>query len=220
MRLRAVHLRGHPSLGDLSVEFRTEDRVDEGCWLVGGCGSGKTLVTDIAAMAWGSAALNRELPYAVRDCRVRVDFEINGEIAVCQSEGDRFGVSPLLRGKIDKEAGKHMLMRYGQERLNSNVFFGVPGESAGVGACYPILADLSNGNVSDSVILIDDFDLALDSQDQKVLWSHLWKHHRSQGNQLIVTARRSLGLCREIQLWTRQNPVELALKSLAQKKES
>lgn len=215
MKLRAVHVREHPRLGDLSVEFRSTDgKVDEACWLVGGCGSGKTMLTDMVAWAWGCALKNHGFSHLIKECRVRVDFEVGGEIAVCDSgEYGRFGASPLLGGKIDLKGMKNLVLKYGRERLNQGAIRSDDG-CTGVEAVYPLLDDISKGVVTDSVILVDDFDLGLDITDQKLFWSYLWKHHRSMGNQLIATGRRSMGFAREIMLPMRENPIELALERI------
>lgn len=209
MKIRSVYIYGHKRLGDVTIDFRETNGVAEGLWLVGGCGAGKTFVTECIASAWGSGALNRSLPYEVQDCRVRVDFDVKGSVAVCQADNGRFSGSPMLR--IDSGSRSGLVLHYGMDRVN-----GFKG-SSGVRSVQAIIQDLANGGITDSVILIDDFDLGLDSGDQKLFWSYLWRNYNSGGNQLIVTGKRGLGLVREIVLPVRENPIDLALMALNEK---
>lgn len=208
MKLRAVHLRDHPALGNLSLEFRTEGRVDDACWLVGGSGSGKSLVALIAAMGWGASMRKGGLPLALNGARARVDFEIGGEVAICQAQDGLVTGSPLLHEKWGQlPLMENSLLHYDYRRVMGA---GSRDQPLGVRSVSPILADLNRGGIRDSVVVIDDFDLGLDAGDQRAFWAHLWKHHRSQGNQLIVTAKRGLGLAREIALERRENVVVAA----------
>lgn len=215
MKLRAIHLKDHPKLGNLSVEFHQNGKIDEAVFLFGGCCAGKTLLLDLATACWAASTERGWQCYVLRDCRARIDFEVGGELAMCQIEGDKITGSPLLKSKIDFEGRSGLLLRYGRVDPSEFGFGRSGGETAGTQSMYfPIQDLIVNGGIKDGIVLIDDFDTGLDYADQKAYWAYLWKHYRSLGCQMIVTGRRGLGVCREIGLLHRENPIDLVLEDI------
>jgi len=214
MRIRCVYLRGHPLLGDVTVDMRDETGKAYGAvTLIGGCGVGKTLMSDIAGICWGSSVAGKDLPYSLQGCRGRVEFEVGSEIAIVELEGSRATGSPLLRSTSSIEGRRGVLLKYGLERLGSLGQGIGSSQPLGVRSVHSICSDISSGGFSDSVIWVDDLDLGLSVNDQKAFWSYLWKHHRSGGNQLIASLRQDIGLSgHKVLLSGGFNPVEQALK--------
>jgi len=194
-------LRGHPVLGDISIDLSVGGKVIDTGILVGSSGSGKSLLLRSCAFGWGAAAISRGTltGHSLRGCRVRLNYEIDGEVAVIEMSEDKVTGSPLFHQK--RETDRNLVLFYGVDRVITHRHRDSE-EPMGISSILSIVCDIFvKDSVRDSVILIDDFDLGLDEQSMKLFWAFLWKHHRNLGNQLIVGMRRGIGLSgREIRL--------------------
>lgn len=206
-------------MGSFSVSFIDEGRIRDQLLLVGGCGAGKSLILDCIAGAWGASISRSGRPiYPLQgNCQVRVDFEINGEVAVISMRGDRADTHSLLMDSWDPVRHFNGVLYYGKERfqrLPTGAMVEV--DSAGVMAVWAVLADLHTRGMRDGVLMIDDFDMGLDSDDQKAFWAHLWRETHSLGMQLVVGTRQGYTLSGfKVKLEKRVDPIQVAMKSLA-----
>lgn len=212
MKIRSIHLKDHERLGNVSVSMMVGGQVGEVGIIVGGCGSGKSLLLGGAAYGWAGVSLRRGTAsgYSVDSGRLRVDLECEGEVGYVDIEGDRLSGSPIFARK--KEPHRNLILYYDFRRLQCAR--SPEPRPLGVNVIEDIVTDvLSQSPVKDSVILIDDFDLGLDVADQKAFWAFLWKNSRTNNNQMIVSMRKSIGLSGlEFVLPHRENPLDLAMK--------
>jgi len=195
MKLRGFHLRGHSVLGDMSLDFRSVGGVVSSLvGLVGGNGSGKSLVSDMISYGWGGSVLNKRLPVALNADFCRLDFEDSGEILSIHIRGDQVDASTKLAVLFDNSLNRNMVLKYDSQRVsNLPLWTKMAGnQSLGVRAIWPIISDLHEKNVSDSIIVIDDFDIGLDRVSQYGLFKHLRNHYRSKRNQLILLSHEKI----------------------------
>jgi len=178
-------------LSDIHLEFKDSGgRVAACSALDGGCGAGKTLLIDLIAMSWAGSVRKRGMPWTLHAEMARVDFEFGGEVAAVHIRGDRVDGHPLLAAKFDKERDREMVLKYDSSRISGMRDWTNTESSnteSGIAATYPILADLHFRDVRDSVILIDDFDLALSQDDTFSFFRYLQRHYIGRNNQLILT---------------------------------
>jgi len=213
MRLRGIHLRGHNTLSDISLDFRGDSGVCSPLvCLYGGNGSGKSLLSDLLSLGWASCIRGCDLPFVLDSDFCRLDFEEGSDILSIHIRGDKVDSSNKLVSLFDVTLNRHMVLKYDSQRIQCLPLWtgGGMNRSLGEKALWPILSDLHQKDIKNSIIVIDDFDLGLDRTSQMDVFRYLRRHHRSKGNQVILLMREKLmnidGLC--IGLVGRQDPLE------------
>lgn len=186
MKLRSVHVKGHPMLGDITVDVRGEDGVVPrvfGIW--GATGTGKTLISKMIRSAWMSSVSDRIDYELYSGLSGYVTFEAGEEVMVVRVEGGVVQGNEGLRGYTKLEKREHCVVHYGKDRVWSS-----GKRTLGEAGLYWIFRDaLWSGAVRDSVVLIDDFDLGLDSISREKAYEAVFQLHAPLGNQLILLSR-------------------------------
>jgi len=198
MQIRGIHIRGKNALKDISLEFMDdESRILKQCLIQGSNGSGKTFIFESIARGWSSSILER----SSNECgllaeMVRVDYEVPGEIASVHIRSGRLERSSILAKHADVavvESGGHV--RHGitfydlkRLRLVEQTLDGGSSLPTGVQSVLPILHDLHVRDVSDSVVMIDDWDCGLDSSSRAEFYKYLVRHTHSKNNQLLLSS--------------------------------
>ncbi len=185
MKIRSVHLKGHSVLGDISVDVRGEDGVvprSFGIW--GGTGTGKTLLFKMIRAAWTKSVLGRDDYELYPGATGYVTFEADDEVYLVRvQDGVAEGNAGL--GKLSNlEKIQHCLTPYGSNRIGHSS----EKQSLGERNVYWLMRDaLWSGVARDSIVLVDDFDVGLDSFSRERVYYELFKLHGALGNQVILT---------------------------------
>ncbi len=191
MRLRSVHIRGHEKLGNLDVDLtQGTGEIPRAFALIGGNYSGKSLVMDVVRRAWLSCWAGKTgIGSYGGGCTAQVNFEKAGEIFVVRYEG-QFISNPGLGTRSDYDNRSNMMLWYGSERLGDGDW-----KSLGARNTGPLLMDKHScikPEVSNSIVLVDDFDAGLDVAAREKFYQALFEYHSGLGNQLVITSRECL----------------------------
>lgn len=223
MKFRGIHIRGLETIDDISLDFRdSKSRTSDLIGLVGGNGSGKSLIAEMMSMGWGASLQDRCLPYRLRADFCRLDFEHDNEMLSIHIRGDQVDASSKLAALFDVNSSRHMVLKYDYNRLNKLPIWAKKRgrHSSGVNVLWPMLSDLHTKDVRDSIIIIDDFELGLDAKGKMDLFRYMRRHHGSKGNQVIMMMREKIekadGLW--IGLEGRIDPIELAMQRFSEDK--
>lgn len=187
MKLRSVYVKGHGVVGDISVDVRGEDGLvprSFGIW--GDTGTGKSLVFKMIRAAWMKSVSGRD------DCELwpgvsgYVTFEVEDEVFLVRVQDGIVEGNPGLGKLSNIEKVQHCLAAYGDNRI-----WGVlEKQTLGERNVYWLMRDaMRSGVARDSIILVDDFDMGLDSGLREKVYAELFKIHASLGNQVILTGR-------------------------------
>jgi len=220
MRLRGIHLRGHETLPDISLDMRDDSGACSSLvGIHGGCGAGKSLLADLLSLGWASSVQGRRLPFALNGDFCRLDFEESGEILSIHIRGDQVDFSTKLSNLFDATLNRHMVLKYDSQRIQRLPLWTRDSGSQplGVKALWPIVSDLHQREIKNSIIVVDDFDLGLDRIAQAEVFRYLRRHHRSKGNQVILLLREKLLKADGVWLGleSRQDPLEGAMKGFS-----
>lgn len=190
MKLRSVYVKGHGVVGDLSVDVRGEDGVvprSFGIW--GETGTGKSLVFKMIRAAWMKSVLGRDDYELWPGASGYVTFEVDDEVFLVRvQDGVAEGNAGL--GKLSNlEKVQHCLTSYGDNRIWSESGKKTLGERN----VYWLLRDaMMSGVARESIVLVDDFDVGLDSFSRERVYYELFKIHGALGNQVILTGINSV----------------------------
>lgn len=198
MRLRGFHLRdAEANIQDINLEFKEDDgSILNNVCVFGRNGSGKTYMLGCIARAWSACVLSKasaELPYVAK--MLRIDFEVNNEIVSLHMRNGIVEKSSTLVKNAEVFVGdeakvRHGIVYYASGRgsvSRSTVRSGTQ-LSDSVSVTFPVVYDLHMRDVTDSIVMIDDWDLGLDAESSRNFYSHLVKHTLSKGNQLVLSS--------------------------------
>jgi hypothetical protein len=190
MKIRSVYLKGHKDLGDVNIEIRGEDGSTPRSFLVvGGNKSGKSLVNSMIRECWACSIEDRR-GRGIEGVSGYVSYEYDGEIFVVRvSNGKVEGNKGLRRiSNIEKRTG--CVLDYGKRLL----WKGGSGTDWGTDwGIRTMLQDLMRKDAArESVALIDDFDIGLDSISREKLYQLLFQYNSNLNNQLILFSREKM----------------------------
>lgn len=149
----------------------------------GGNGAGKSLVCRVICEAFKPAVTKNIQSSLEGDWTV--EFEVGAEIGAVSIRNGKIDSLGLLKKYISlEEKVNNCVVVYGSSRsMGPESFCG------GIRSSYAILHDLHMRQVSNSVIIIDDFDLGLTLPNQEKLFKHLRKNYAAKNCQLIITVK-------------------------------
>lgn len=198
MRLRGFHMRDADcKLQDINLEFKEDNgSILNNVCVFGKNGSGKTYMMGCIARAWSACVLSKastELPYVAK--MLRIDFEVKNEIVSLHIRNGIVEKSSTLVKNAEVFVGdeakvRHGIVYYASNRgavTRSTVREGM-GIAESVALTFPVIYDLHMRDVTDSVVMVDDWDMGLDVESARNFYSHLVKHTLSKGNQLILSS--------------------------------
>lgn len=198
MKIRAVHMRGQETgIRDINLEFRDEKRrIFPSILLVGENGSGKTFLFSALARAWQCCMREQsrtDTPY-IADM-LRFDFEVESKIAGLYIRKGVVERSSTLASFAEISSGdnpgiKNGIVYYSSDRSAISRSSLQSGSDLPESTCsvFPVIYDLHQRNISQSVILIDDWDRGLDPKSAKQFYLHLSRHALSKDNQLVLSS--------------------------------
>jgi len=196
MHIRSIHIRGHKVLGSFSLDFSHEGKVGSNILLYGGNCSGKTLLLDLISYIYRSIYSSRKPSFEFEGDYCRIDFDYKNEIIPILIRGSEVEGVHKIAALFGKKSD-NMILHYKQSLLLDlpyDKFSNISYRNLGLRVLYPLLSDLHNHTIRDSIILIDDFDFGLDSLSVSNLYRYLYSHHGTLGNQLILTSHKSYDL--------------------------
>jgi ABC-type dipeptide/oligopeptide/nickel transport system ATPase component len=173
------------------VRVRVDFRSDEGyimpmAAIVGGNGSGKSLLQMMAMRLFSSTAQKREQIRAFTE-------DVNG---VCEFEVEGRIYSGVVRdGIIVQKPGEQQMQLRDDLLLNGCLFYDASmtlrnlrvGESYAKQMMQMLLEDFYKQKIKDCVVFVDNFDLGLDSNNHRVFAQALIRKALERDNQLIVS---------------------------------
>lgn len=185
MRIRKIEANfGH---GKIIVDCRGDDSMPMSLiGIVGGNGSGKSLLHLVAMRLFSSTAQERD--------RIRVfDEKVD---ATCEFEIDNKIEIGVIRGGVIVQKPGDSRMRVQENRvINGCLFYDTvvlsrqlrTGESYSKLMMKLILQDFYLREIKDCVVFIDNFDLGLDTVNHNLFLQTLIKKSLERDNQLIIT---------------------------------
>ncbi len=186
MKVTGIHLKGHESVSDLSLSLKGSDgAISDVVALLGSSGSGKSLLIDAISSAWANSIAGGTR-WDVKSDYLRIDFEVANEIYVSHLRGGSIDAHQSLKDAFSRD---ELVMKYDLSRLVGIPYWIGGHECSGVNAVYPMMSDIHTKGIRNSVVLIDDLDLVLGSDDVRRVFHYLRRHYVGSGNQLIFSCR-------------------------------
>lgn len=165
--------------------------------IVGDNGSGKTTLLESISHIWQCSLENRLKRVFLFDKAIgaSIDFEVGGAITTGVFQGSEIKQNVITRVSYSSGGIQNGILYYGTfSRSMESVYRHGDSEGrfgSGKGYSFNIvsllLRDFYSGDIRDSVILIDDFDLGLSFSSARKLLQLLIRKSLEKNNQLIVT---------------------------------
>jgi len=195
MRLRGFRVRGSKDIQDHDLEFKDSDGSPLNIvHLFGKNGSGKSYIAGAIARAWSNSVLSggsAELPYLAD--MIRIDFEVGTEIVALHIRRGSLEKSSTLAKVADVSVGDKPHVRNGIVYYSAGrgVVTRSTVRSGGmlsdsVANVFPPLYDFTMREIRDSVIIVDDWNLGLDTESAEGFYGKLTRNALSKNNQLIL----------------------------------
>lgn len=204
MKIRRISITDK-YLGEVEISFRSyQDAISNWFLITGKNGSGKSTVLNsiVAAHSFGAYGADMGGFYPRTVSKISAEFEVGSEIASVVITGDKGrekgemnptirAVSPNLLTKVSVfgyEPGMQGVAYYGWNRT----LWGSQNKSggSGVGSFMPIFSDYNLVGMKGLIILVDDFDCALDKENVDACGIHMLQNF-IQENQVILTGKSS-----------------------------
>lgn len=192
MKIRSLLLRGHKSIPDISLSLTREEQISPITIIQGGNGSGKSLALNLLALSWISSIKSSKPSWTFEGDLARIDFEHENEILPVHIRGENVETHPKLKSLFDAQKNEHLVLKYDIQRLLRLPDWSEAGNT-GKCAVLPLLSDIHNQGIRNSIVLIDDFGDGLDVEARMTLYRYLRRHYMSSGNQMVMTVRDGWG---------------------------